>query len=284
MPLITAQELGNLCPPFSSKAGQMLCRLAMRVLSVDELNDLYDSLSSNKGPEFARAFLDNQKIAYTVGGAENIEKLPEGAFITISNHPYGHVDGISIIDLFGHLRPDYKVMVNSILMRIQAMDENFVSVIPTGKIRTAPRPESILGVKTTLKHLQDGHPMGFFPSGAVSDLSLREGCIRDRGWQEPVLRLIQRAKVPIVPVRFFDRNSNFYYSLGLISSSVRLLRLPSEALNKSGKPLRIGIGKIISVEEQSAYKDLSEYGKMLRNSVYGMPLPDNFIGRDELFK
>ena len=110
--------------------------------------------------------------------------------------------------------------------------------------------------------------LGLFPSGAVSDLSLKDGCIRDREWQEPVIRLIKKLNVPIVPVHFIDRNSNFYYSLGLIDWKVRLLRLTAEVFNKRGKRTRIAIGEIITPEQQDEFSDIRLFGEFIRNKVY----------------
>jgi Putative hemolysin len=264
MPLITSKELGELYPPLGGKIGQAFLDWAMRFFSMDAFNDVYDRLFDFKGPDFTDAFLKDQGIEYAVGGAEHLAELPDGPFITVSNHPFGHIDGITLVDLFGHIRPDFKVMVNKILARIKTLENNFITVIPTGRKRTAPEVDSIAGIRRALEHIRGGHPVGFFPSGAVSDLSLRECCIRDRQWQEPVLRLIQKAAVLVVPVRFFDRNSDFYYILGLISSAIRILRLPAEGLNKRGKLVHIGVGPVISPEKQAACGDARQLGKLLR--------------------
>ena len=93
----------------------------------------------------------------------------------------------------------------------------------------------------------------------------------DREWQEAVIKLIMKAQVPVIPVRFFDGNSAFYYSLGLIDWRIRLLRLPAEVFNKRGKIMHIGIGKVISVEEQKRFgNDVRAFGDYLRKSVYDM--------------
>ena len=93
--------------------------------------------------------------------------------------------------------------------------------------------------------------------------------MRDRQWQEPVLRLIRKLNVPVVPVHFLDRNSDFYYSLGLVDWRVRLLRLPSEVFNKKGKTARIAIGEIITPQKQDEFQDIASFGSFLRKSVYG---------------
>lgn len=74
--------------------------------------------------------------------------------------------------------------------------------------------------------------------------------------------------LPIVPVHFIDRNSNFYYSLGLIDWKVRLLRLIAEVFNKRGKRTRIAIGTVISPKEQAEFSDVRQFGSFLRNKVY----------------
>lgn len=282
MPILSLKEAAELSSVFQGRGGQTLARVLMRLLRIDGLNALYDSCGSLEGPDFASSILERQGVDYLVGGSEVLSQLPEGAFITVSNHPYGGEDGIMLIDMMGHIRPGFKVMVNKILSYIKALRPSFITVIPTGKTRTAAKAESIKGVREAMEQLRDGQPVGFFPSGAVSDLKIGEG-IRDREWQEPVLRLIRKARVPIIPVKFFDHNSRFYYLLGLIDWKVRLLRLPSELLNKRGHRARIGIGSIITVDEQDKCNSIEEFGAMLRESVYGMPLPTEFVSRSDLF-
>ena len=268
MPLLTLNELEKATPLFRGKCGNALCRLLMSMLSVDKVNDLYDRNASVNGPDFAKAVLEDIGVEYEVMNPEVLDNLPYGPFITISNHPYGHIDGVMLVDLFGHIRPDYKVMVNKFLGRIETLEENFICVTPTGESRTVPTKESIQGIKDAVAHIRSGGVLGLFPSGAVSDLSLKDGCIRDREWQEPVIKLIKKLNVPIVPVHFIDRNSDFYYSLGLIDWKVRLLRLVAEVFNKRGKRTRIAIGNVISPEQQAEFTDIDKFGCYLRNKVY----------------
>ena len=282
MPLLTPEDAARLSPIFNGRTGQALARMLIRLLNVDELNALVDRCSQFKGPDFAGAMVEDQEVDYLVGGSEVLENLPEGAFITVSNHPYGAADGVFLIDLLGHCRPDFKVMVNKILSIIKPLEDNFITVVPTGERKTAPKADSISGIRMCMQHLRDGSPLGIFPSGAVSDLSLRDRCIRDREWQEPVIKLIRKAGVPVIPVRFFDRNSDFYYLLGLLSWKIRLLRLPTEATNKRGKLTRIGIGPVITVDEQRKYDSPEAFAHMLRQSVYGMEMPRDFKKRSGL--
>ena len=282
MPVLSIQEAQRLVPKLDGRWGRFLIKRLMHLTSVDRVNALYDRNCQWQGADFADAILRDIGVDYRIGNPQRLKTLPEGAFITVSNHPFGHIDGIMLIDLLGHLRNDYKVMVNEILAHIRAMSPNFINVVPKGNEDSGPKAASLGGVRETLAQLRAGHPVGFFPSGAVSDLSLKERSIRDRDWQIPVLRLIQKAKVPVVPVRFFDRNSLFYYSLGLIDWRVRIIRLCGEVFNKKGKEIRLGIGETISPEEQAACRSVEELGSLLRRRVYEMPLPDSFILRSEI--
>jgi putative hemolysin len=240
---------------------------------------VYDHSYAYTGAEFTERLLDDIGINYIVGNAERLNVLPAGPFITISNHPYGGLDGIMLIDLIARIRSDYRLMVNKLLSLIKTMEENFISVTPTGNKIKSITSASIDGIRKTLAHLHAGHPAGFFPSGAVSDFSLRDMRIRDRKWQTSILHLIKSVKVPVVPIRFFDKNSPFFYFLGVINWRIRAIRLPSEVFNKKGQQPRIGVGNTISVEEQEHFKDIGTFGNFLRKTVYEMPLPEKFIPR-----
>ena len=121
-------------------------------------------------------------------------------------------------------------------------------------------------------------------SGAVADLKPRDGWIlKEREWQDAAIRLIRKARVPVIPIRFLDHNSWFYYSLGLIDYRVRFARLFHELANKAGQLHRLVIGETISVEQQDAIPE-EDFKAFLRSSVYDIPLPEFFINRSELWK
>lgn len=268
---------------FHGHVGHWLAQKLMHIFSLDRVNEAYNYSAKYNGAKFAKTLLEHIGVHYQIGNAHFLKKLSTGPFITISNHPYGGLDGIMLIDLMATLRPDYKMMTNKILSLIKAMNENFISVIPNiddkqKKITST----NINGVRETMIHLHEGHPMGFFPAGAVSDFYIKNRCVEDRKWQKNVIKIIKMAKVPVLPIRFFDKNSFFFYFLGLINWRIRLLRMPQEIFNKKKQQPRIGIGQIITVEEQLKYKNLNEFGFLLRNSIYQMPLPTSFIFKDDL--
>ena len=287
MVVITPEEAVQLSPLFKGRAGRLLFSLALKVTGIDHVNQLHDRVSKSgipPGPDFAKGILDDAGVDFAVGNPERLEQLPEGPFIAIANHVYGHLDGITLLDLLGHVRPKTKVMVNEFLLWIKGLAPNFISVNPTLGTREGATSTSINGVKNALLQLKAGEPLALFPSGAVADLKPRQGWIlSERDWQDAAVKLIRKARVPVVPIRFFDRNSWFYYGLGLIDYRVRFVRLFHEVFNKRGTHPRVGIGPVIPAEQVAAVPD-RDLKSFLRNSVYQMPLPEHFVYRSELWK
>jgi len=277
MKVIEPKDLETMSFLFRGRNGHRRAERVIRILAIDKINRVYDNSGAWTGADFTSRLLDDIGVSYEVGNADILKKLPDGAFITISNHPYGGLDGIMTINLMARLRPDYKFIVNRILSLVRTLEGNFISVVPAGNKKTGIKAASIKGIREALEHLRAGHPLGFFPSGAVSDFTLREMKVRDRRWQDSIIHLISQAGVPVLPIRFFDKNSPFFYFLGLINWRIRLLRLPSEVFNKRDRIQRIGIGELISPGELSHFPDLPSLGDYLRKKVYGMPLPEEFI-------
>ena len=257
MKVIDEKDFEALSPFFRGEKGHRRARFIMKLLAIDKVNNVYGKNGIFKGAGFASRLL-------------------------ISNHPYGGLDGIILIDLIASLRSDYKLMVNKLLSLVKTMKDNFISVTPVGNKKTGITSTSISGIRETLNHLHEGHPVGFFPSGAVSDFSLKDCKVKDRKWQTSIIHLIRSAKVPVLPIRFFDGNSPFFYFLGLINWRVRILRQPSELFNKNDRDARVGIGNIISVEELEHFKDIETFGGYLRKCVYEMPLPSSFIPKNRI--
>jgi hypothetical protein len=280
--VVEEKDLEKISPVFKGKRGHRLARFLMHLFAIDKVNGVYEHSCNYTGADFSERLLKDLGVDYLIGNPENLELLPEGAFITVSNHPYGGLDGIMLIDLMVRIRPDYKLMVNKFLSLIKTMEGSFITVTPKTATNNITATTSLKGLRETLTRLQDGHPVGFFPSGAVSNFEPRKLWVRDREWQESVLKMIYAAKVPIVPIRFFNQNSPFFYFLGLIDWRIRSMRMPHEVFNKRRQNPRIGIGKIISVEEQAAFPDSKSLGLFLRERVYDMPRPASYTPKVEL--
>ncbi len=300
-PLISLAEMEKISPVFRGRAGNAFARWLLKVFDVTAVQKLYDGAVRDNAPDTAAALVAGLDLKYTVAHEQYLEQLPAGPFITISNHPIGSMDGVILADYMGHKFPDYKLLVNQFLMRIEALRPSFIPVVPTGEERTGPKSESVSGIRIAREHLLAGHPLGLFPSGAVSDLllgkqpvvrlpectdyvpdalvsqqkplSYTEPKVRDREWQMPIVKFIKKAGVPVLPIRFFDGNTDFFYRLGAVHGwKIRTLRLPHEVMTKRGKTIRMGLGPVITVEQQASCKTLAELRTLLRASVYSQEI------------
>ena len=234
-------------------------------LSVDKVNAVHAHNCETPGPAFVEGLLRDFDIKLRLDVLDN---LPEGPFITVSNHPFGALDGITLIHLVASRRPEYKVMVNMILGRIWAMEPNFIAVDAMSSNDPAKKAVSVNGIRQAIDQVRSGRPLGFFPAGAVSKVNWR-GRLVDRRWQPNVIRIIKKLEVPVIPIYFHGSNSWFFNFLGVVCWQLRTLRLPSEVFRKCHTTIHISVGNPITVEEQRAHAgSIDELGRYLKDTTY----------------
>jgi len=242
----------------------------MKILNLNTLNKIYDKNKHLKEIDFINALINDFEIKFEIP-EEDLKRIPKtGPFITISNHPLGGVDGILLLKLLLDHRPDFKILANFLLHRIEPMKSY---VMPVNPFEGKKELQSNLGgFKASLEHLKDGHPLGIFPAGEVS--TYRDGkLIVDKPWEEAAMKLIQRAKVPIVPIYFHAKNSKLFYRMAKMSDTLRTAKLPSEVLTQKQRLIRVRIGNPISVNAQDEYKTLEDFTNFLRTKTYLLANP-----------
>ncbi|MCM1521085.1 MAG: lysophospholipid acyltransferase family protein [Muribaculaceae bacterium] len=260
------EDISQMAPFFKGKPG--LVNWLMRALDVDKVNRIHDHNFDTPGPAFCRGLLSDLDIKLRIDNEELLDNLPEGPFVTISNHPFGALDGITLIDLIGSRRPDYKVMVNMILNHITAMRPNFIAVDQTASDDPAKKAVSMKGIKEAIMQIRRGQPVGFFPAGAVGNYN-RHLKFEDREWQPVVIRLIRQFGVPVIPIYFHGLNSVWFRILGVISWQLRTLRLPAEVFRRKGDTIHVSVGNLITPEELKAHSATEEeLGLWLREQTY----------------
>lgn len=265
--LLSREDIKRYIPAFRSRIGNLLVRPAMRLFGINKANRFYDSSKCYEGAEFCRHALDDAGVRLQVEGVDILEQFSGKPFITVANHPYGHIDALAVLSVIASERPDYKVTANFILELIDTLSMHFISLNPYQ--RDTSNMESI---RSVLSYIEDGHPVGFFPAGAVSDpkLTLKGFRVKDRDWKLSTVKLIRKAGVPVIPIYISGQNSWIYNLLGLISWKLRTIRLPHELGNKKGKAVRVIFGQPITPEQiagQATAKDLAEF---LRQSCYAL--------------
>jgi len=257
-------------PLLRSRLGAWLIKRLFRLLAIDKVNAIHARHCHLRGSAFTSSMLADpmMNVSYRLHNSEVLNTLPEGAFITVSNHPVGSLDGIILIDVFASRRPDFRVMVNEVLSHINAMEDNFISVIPRTSDSNSPNPNNINGVRLAIAHLKEGHPIGFFPAGAMSFYDVRNKTVQDRPWTHSVIRIIRKAGLPVIPVYFDCLNSPFFYRLGRLSWKIRVLRVALEAFNKRGRTLDVHLRPPISPNTIRQFTDDISLAEYLYRATY----------------
>ncbi len=249
--------------------GRGIAKLLMAILKINRINREYAKISDLRGIEFLNALLKKLEIKYEVN-PEELKRIPnKGPFIVVANHPYGGIDGVILLKLVKDVRPDFKMMANFLLRRIEPIKESIIPVDPfEGKSQTSG---SLAGIKSAISHLHDGCSIGIFPAGEVSTYYNTESPgVADKQWSESILKFIKRSQVPIIPAYFKGTNSKLFHILGLIHPALRTIKLPSELFNKKNKVVKVRIGLPISVEEQNEFSDIARFGRYLRLRTYAL--------------
>ncbi len=271
MALVTSKEIAQIIglQKFGF-LGTFVGWLLIRVLRISTINKIYDNNIDKTDLDFLNGVLDDCKIKFEIP-EEDLKRIPkDGAFITVSNHPLGGMDGVLLLKLLIEKRADYKIIANFLLHRIAPLKPYIMPVNPFEHRKDAK--SSIAGIKSALLHLQEGKPLGIFPAGEVStyrDCKLKV----DKPWEEGAVRLIKKAKVPVIPIYFHAKNSRFFYILSKISDTLRTAKLPSEVLSQNGKVVKVRIGKPISVSDQEGYKDIAAFSEFIRKKTYMLANP-----------
>ena len=240
----------------------------MRLAKINKVNDLYDKIKDLEGQEFFDKLLEELNVKY-LAFQEDLAKIPKtGPFILVSNHPLGALDGVIMCKILTEIRPDFKVMGNFLLTKIKPMEPYVISVNPFEKRKEAY--SSMSGMREALKHLSDGGCLGIFPAGEVSNKNNEYNEILDKEWQEPALKLIKKAQVPVVPMYFHAKNSKLFYNVSKIHPDLQTLMIPAEMVNKREKPIKIRIGRPVTPKILNEYETPKELGEFLRKKVYMM--------------
>lgn len=275
--LLTVDDLGEVLHPFfKNPMGRIMGRGLLSLLKVKDLNKIHDAYCHLKGTEVTKALLADPRInvTYTLNGAEHLDMMKDmGAFFTISNHPFGGIDGIILIDIMGKVRQDFKVLVNGFLNRITALSDYWIPVQPrvSKKNYVHDPTKNITGLRMVAQQIMDGHPVGMFPAGGVPHFNDQLGRPVEQLWQMNNVKIMKSGGVPLFPIMFAGDNSDRYYRFGrrhgYFAASILL---PRETTNKRGRNVDVYVGAPIMPEEIDRCSDLKEVRELVMRRSLGL--------------
>ena len=100
--VLNADDVARMAPKLAKHP--KLINGLLHFLQIDKVNELHEHNIDHPGPAFVRGILNDLDIKVKIDNEQVLDHLPEGAFITISNHHFGALDGIILIDLIASRR------------------------------------------------------------------------------------------------------------------------------------------------------------------------------------
>lgn len=253
---------------FSIPGGTILTDTLLQVINSARLNKVYTE-SHDKNPVELINILFEQldlKIDLHPGDIANIPA--EGAFIAVSNHPFRGIDSMLLFKLIYEKRKDFKIMASHLLQSIEPLKD---IILPVNTYETrSEEKSSFSGVREALKHLNQGHCIGIFPTAEDSRHWDAPRVILDREWKSTALKFIRTGNVPVIPVYFHGTKSRLSHIISRINPVLKNSELPEELVNKNKRTIKIRIGAPITLKQQSEFDDISHFGRYLRARVYSL--------------
>ncbi|MEM8876420.1 MAG: lysophospholipid acyltransferase family protein [Pseudomonadota bacterium] len=241
------------------------------------LRKLYESTQTDRMKE--ETFFDSALRYLAIDVRFDTARLAlapkDGPVIFIANHPYGVLDGITLTWLCMQVRPDVKVLANSVLCRIPEARDN---LLPIDFADTKEAMETTLQSRlASQKWLAQGRAIGIFPGGGISTAArpLR-GPALDLPWAPFLAKLVRASKATVVPVYFSGQNSRMFQLASHMSQTLRLSLMFRETARRIGTRLDVAVGEPIPYDALAHLNNRADMLDVLRRSVFSMA-PDNGI-------
>lgn len=247
----------------------LLERALWRLFRFDRVSGLYARLLEDHGDvHFISKALLHLNITCRMSDWDRSKIPAKGPLIVTANHPFGAVEGLILGSMLLSIRPDVKLMGNSILKHINVPEflNTFIFVDPfrrKSSLRTNIRP-----LRQAVQWVRDGGALGIFPAGEVSHFHLGKGRVTDPAWNDTVAGIVNGAQASVVPVFFEGRNSWLFQAAGMLHPRMRTLMLAREIFKKEGTEIRVKVGKRIPYEKLAALPDRKAMTRYLRLRTY----------------
>lgn len=236
-----------------------------RTICQDRLNAILTKMAGRNSVDAATVALHEMDITVKASG---MDRLPEGRYMFVSNHPLGGLDGLALISLLGnHYDHKIKFLVNDLLMAVEPLRGVFLPVNKYGSQSRAAAADIEQALQGTGQFIT-------FPAGLCSRMQ-PDGTIADLSWQKAAVVHAVNYQRDIVPIFFDAQNSRFFYRFAQwrkrlgIKFNIELIFLPKEMIKKCGSTLHVVIGAPIPWSSLDASRPKQEAAR-LRDLVINM--------------
>jgi putative hemolysin len=245
--------------------------LLQKLLQLDRIGDLWEFATQSAEPsEMFDALLRRLDVKYRLEPGD-LERVPaSGPLVAVSNHPFGMLEGVILGSVLGRVRPDFKIMANSLVPAPPPLRNKLILVNPYGGLDA--RRENRRPLRDAVEWLRGGGLLIVFPAGDVAQLAWRERAVTDPPWNESVGKLIRMCGSAALPVYLAGSNDLAFHLAGVIHPRLRTADMPRQLLNKRGKEISVSLGRPVparTLQSLPSHRDAIEYLRW-RTHLLGM--------------
>lgn len=261
---------------------RLLQRLAENWMGISKIYRLHDivqsRLSSGCGqPCFFASLLTTLNVRWEISLADR-DRIPgTGPLLVVANHPFGMVEGLVLGALLRTIRPDVRILANSLLQNFMAAQDHIIAVNPFGSKEACLTNRR--GLRQSLLWLRKGGALIVFPAGEVSSFHPSRGAVSDPPWSESIARLAVLSKAPVLPMFISGSNGIGFQLAGLMHPCLRTALLCRELFNKSGKTIYMRSGSLVSSKRLCEFQTDRGAIEFLRRKTYLLAHHEETTGR-----
>lgn len=253
--------------PWQEAIAQLPIPAALKPFVVPpKIRHLYEQAASGTPESFLPSFLEAMDVAPVISDAD-LARIPrEGPLVVVANHPFGLLEGLLLARLLDKVRPDVRILANSVLGFVPEMNHRLILVDPFGS--EASVYANGKGVRQVLSWLGQGGALLAFPAGEVSHFDFRTRAITDPRWNDKIVRFIRHTKSTVLPMFISGANSLAFQLMGMVNARLRTARLLHELANKDHQRVEIHVGAPVTWSNLQTLGSDAETIRYLRYRTY----------------
>ena len=257
--------------PDDPRLKRFVIRLIECMTGQPYLRGLYEDYRSRPpaGESFWDSAIERLELEVTCNEAKLAAWPKTGPLVVVCNHPFGVLDGLVICHLVSIVRTDFRVLMNSVLLRAEEIKP---FMLPIDFAETKAAMKTNLQSRAEAKaHLVGGGCLVIFPAGGVSTTpTVWHRRAVDADWKTFTARMISQARAPVAPVFFAGQNSRLFQLASHISLTLRLSLLFKEVHDKIGSEVRVRIGDVVPYDALANITDRYAFMQRLRELTYAL--------------